>query len=305
VCLSGAARECLPVGGLELAEHASAPDRIAVSAAGQFSWISACNMQPVKVELNRLHNASTVAGSMKLTAYRPVGMLSALFHTDRLVRRFMESDAAPRSVRTGSRQRLLDAAISLVREKGYAATSVDQVCERAGVTKGAFFHHFKSKDALAIAAASCWSEGSNAVFASAPYNAHGDPLDRLLGYLEFRKAMLVRELREITCFAGTMVQEVYATHPDLARACEASIDSTAAMIVKDIEAAMKQHRIRAPWTATSLALHTQAVLQGAIILAKAKGGVDVAIDSIDHLSRYIELLFKRSKTSVRRAATSG
>jgi hypothetical protein len=36
VCLSGAAREWLPVGGLELAEHASAPDRIAVSAAGQF-----------------------------------------------------------------------------------------------------------------------------------------------------------------------------------------------------------------------------------------------------------------------------
>jgi len=217
----------------------------------------------------------------------------------------MESDAAARSVRTGSRQKLLDAAISLVREKGYAATSVDQVCERAGVTKGAFFHYFKSKDALALASAKYWSELSNAGFASAPYQAHGDPLDRVLGYLEFRKAMLVRELREITCFAGTMVQEVYASHPDLARACEASIDSTAAVIEKDIEAAMKQHRIRAQWTAGSLALHTQAVLQGAIILAKAKGGVGVAIESIDHLRRYIELLFKRSETRVRRAATSG
>ena len=217
----------------------------------------------------------------------------------------IESDAAPRSVRAGSRQKLLDAAISLVREKGYAATSVDQVCERAGVTKGALFHHFKSKDALAHAAASRWSEGSDAVFASAPYQAHADPLDRFLGYLEFRKAMLARELQEITCFAGTMVQEVYASHPDLARACEASIDSNAAMIEKDIEAAMKQHRIRAQWTAASLALHTQAVLQGAIILAKGKGGVDVAIDSIDHLRRYIELLFQRSKTNVRRATTSG
>src|SRR5215472_6905054 len=217
----------------------------------------------------------------------------------------MASDAAPRPVRTGSRQKLLDAAISLVREKGYAATSVDQVCERAGVTKGAFFHHFKSKDALALASAKYWSEFSNAGFAAAPYQAHGDPLDRVLGYLEFRKAMLARELREIACFAGTMVQEVYASHPDLARACEASIDSTAAVIEKDIEAPMKQHRIRAQWTAGSLALHTQAVLQGAIILAKAKGGVGVAIESIDHLRRYIELLFKRSETRVRRAATSG
>jgi TetR/AcrR family transcriptional regulator, transcriptional repressor for nem operon len=58
---------------------------------------------------------------------------------------------------------------------------------------------------------------------------------------------------------------------------------------------MKRHRIRARWTAASLALHTQAVLQGAIILAKAKGGAAVAIESIEHLRRYIELLFKKEK----------
>jgi len=59
---------------------------------------------------------------------------------------------------------------------------------------------------------------------------------------------------------------------------------------------MKRYRIRAPWTAESLALHTQAVLQGAFILAKAKakakGGAAIAAASIDHLHRYIELLFQ-------------
>ena len=207
---------------------------------------------------------------------------------------------APRSVQSESRQKLLNAAVSLVREKGYAATSVDQVCERANLTKGAFFHHFKSKDALAVASASYWSECSKAVFASAPYHAHGDPLDRVLGYLEFRKAMLGGELREITCLAGTMVQEVYTSHPDIARACEATICDHAAEIEKDIQAAMRQHRVRAQWTAASLALHMQVVVQGAIILAKAKGGVDVAIESIDHLQRYVELLFRKER---RRGAT--
>jgi TetR/AcrR family transcriptional repressor of nem operon len=43
-----------------------------------------------------------------------------------------------------------------------------------------------------------------------------------------------------------------------------------------------------------LALHTQAVLQGAFILAKATGGAGVAADSIDHLTRYVRLLFGRS-----------
>jgi TetR/AcrR family transcriptional repressor of nem operon len=210
----------------------------------------------------------------------------------------VEPQATPRSVKSESRQKLLSAAISLVREKGYSATTVDQMCERAGVTKGAFFHHFKSKDALALASANYWSECSCAVFASAPYHAHGDPLDRVLGYLEFRKAMLATtDIREISCFAGTMIQEVYATHPDLARASEATISDHAADIEEDIAAAMKEHRIRARWTAASLALHTQAVLQGSIILAKAKGGTEVAIESINHLRRYIELLFGRDRRS--------
>jgi len=207
---------------------------------------------------------------------------------------FVRSHAAPRSVQSDSRQKLVNAAVSLVREKGYAATSVDQVCERAGLTKGAFFHHFKSKDALAVASAGYWSECSQAVFASAPYHAHADPLDRVLGYLEFRKVMLAGGVQESTCLAGTMVQEVYTSHPDIARACEATIYDQAAEIEKDIEAAMKQHRIRAQWTAASLALHMQAVVQGAIILAKAKGGVDVAIETIDHLRRYVELLFGKA-----------
>jgi hypothetical protein len=53
--------------------------------------------------------------------------------------------------KTGARHKLLDAAVLRIRRNGYAATTVDQLCADAGVTKGAFFLHFKSKDALAIA----------------------------------------------------------------------------------------------------------------------------------------------------------
>lgn len=200
---------------------------------------------------------------------------------------------------TGSRQKLLDASLALIRERGYAATSVGDLCEAAGVTKGAFFHHFTSKDALAIESAKYWSESTGAFFASAPYHSHSDPLQRVLSYLDFRKALLAGTLPEITCLAGTMVQEVYQSHPDIARACEASICDHAANIEQDIAAAMKRYRIRASWTPQSLALHTQVILQGAFILAKAKGGTEVAIDSIDHLRRYIELLFKEGRRKVR------
>ncbi|MDF1606289.1 TetR/AcrR family transcriptional regulator [Nocardioides sp. YIM 152315] len=50
-----------------------------------------------------------------------------------------------------NRARILDAAEQLVIDHGYAATSVDRVLEAAGTSKGAFFHHFDSKLALARA----------------------------------------------------------------------------------------------------------------------------------------------------------
>jgi TetR/AcrR family transcriptional repressor of nem operon len=89
-----------------------------------------------------------------------------------------------------------------------------------------------------------------------------------------------------------MVQEAYATHSEIRKACEASIFGHAATLEADIAAAMRRYKIRATWTAESLALHTQAVLQGAFILAKAKGAAQIAAESVDHLQRYIELLFK-------------
>ncbi len=190
-----------------------------------------------------------------------------------------------------ARQALLDAAFSLIRAKGYAATTVDDLCAAAGVTKGAFFHHFKNKGAMAVAAAAHWSEVTGALFESAPYHEHNDPLERVFGYLAFRKAILKGELAEFTCLVGTMVQETYKTNPKIRAACETSITGHAEKLEADIAEAMKRHRIRGAWTAKSLALHTQAVLQGAFILAKARGGPAVAAESIDHLRRYIELLF--------------
>jgi TetR/AcrR family transcriptional regulator, transcriptional repressor for nem operon len=191
-----------------------------------------------------------------------------------------------------ARQKLLDAALALIREKGYASTTLDELCAKAHVAKGSFFHHFKDKEAIAVAAADYWSERTGAFFEAAPYHLHKDPLDRVLGYIDFRKSILKGELAEFTCLVGTMVQEIYASNPAIRGACDASISGHAAKVEADIAEAMRLHGVSASWSAKSLALHTQAVLQGAFILAKAKGGAEIAAASVDHLRRYIELLFQ-------------
>ena len=135
-----------------------------------------------------------------------------------------------------SKTKLLQAAIRVIRVKGYTATRVEDVCEAAGLTKGSFFHHFDSKDELALAAADYWIEGTEAQFGSASYHQLADPLERLLAYVAFRKTLLTGELADFTCLAGTMVQEVYDTHPAIREACNRSISGHAATLLADIEA---------------------------------------------------------------------
>lgn len=200
----------------------------------------------------------------------------------------------PPEPRHETKAKLLNAALSVIRTKGYAAARVEDVCKAAGVTKGGFFHHFKGKEDLAVSAANYWAEITGQFFEAAPYHHHADPLDRFLGYIDFRKEILRGEIPEFTCLVGTMVQEAYATNPAIRDACDASISGHAAVIEKDIAEAKRLYAPNAPWTPESLALHTQAVIQGAFILAKAKQGPEIAADTIDHLRRYVELLFKRS-----------
>ena len=206
----------------------------------------------------------------------------------------MQTNRTFRPVPVGAKAKLLEAATTLIRTKGFAGTSVDDLCTAAGVTKGAFFHHFASKESLGVAAADFWSETTGAFFREAPYNWHEDPLDRVLGYIDFRSELIKGPVEGFTCVAGTMVQECFHTSPAIRDACDASISGNAAMLEADIAKAIARYDVK-DVSAKSLALHIQAVLQGGFILAKAKGSADIARETVTHLKRYFEMLFKRAR----------
>jgi TetR/AcrR family transcriptional regulator, transcriptional repressor for nem operon len=203
--------------------------------------------------------------------------------------------APPEEVRTRrngtARTGLLEAAVALIRAKGLTATTVDDLCAAAGVTKGAFFHHFDTKEHLAVAAAEHWSETTGGLFASASYHDKADPVDRVLGYIDLRAALITGTPAEFSCLAGTMTQEAFESSPAVRDACAASIFGHAATLEADLAAAIDAHPPALKVNAASLARHTQAVLQGAFILGKAANDPAVVLDSIEHLRRYIQLLF--------------
>ncbi|WKD49681.1 TetR/AcrR family transcriptional regulator [Microbulbifer spongiae] len=155
--------------------------------------------------------------------------------------------------RGNAKARLLEAARDVVRQQGYSGTTVDEPCEAAGVTKGAFFHHCKNSEALGVAAAEFWADTTSAMLEAAPYHELDDPFERILAHLDFHRSLIEGDLAEWTCLVGTMTQEIYQAPPAIRNACADSIFGHAETLEPDIQA---------------------------------------ALESNDHLRRYIELLFR-------------
>lgn len=198
-----------------------------------------------------------------------------------------------------TRTKLLDAARDVIRAQGYAATSVDDICAAAGVSKGSFFHHFESKEQLGIAAIAQFGAMATALFGSAPYSTLADPRDRVLGYVDFRISLIEGEIAQYTCLIGTTVQEVYATHPELRKACDAGLSVHIAELTRDLEAAKRQYAPDAEWSPECVGTFMQAVLQGAFIFAKAQQSPEVAVACLRHLRRYLETLLEFSSSKVK------
>lgn len=204
----------------------------------------------------------------------------------------MTAISFPSPRRGDARSALLDAAHTLVRRKGWSATSVDEICAKAGVTKGAFFYHFVSKEALGVAAAERWTaRAQHLIFELPDYLKIEDPRDRVLGHIDFRLAMIAGPAEDYSCFVGSMVQEAFATSDAVRAAGDASITAYSKRLAEDIQQAIDRYGAPAGVSALGLAYHVQAVLQGAFVLAKAKGDPAYPRETIGHLKRYLRLIF--------------
>jgi TetR/AcrR family transcriptional repressor of nem operon len=193
------------------------------------------------------------------------------------------------------KERLVDAGTELVRRNGYVATTVDEICAEAGVTKGAFFHHFPNKEALAKSCLRAWGEGIAAMEAAAPFRSAADPVARALGCMDFYIDLFRGSKLRMSCLAGTTVQEVAETHPALRDAANACFTGAAGRFKALLDDAARSRRKRLD--TASLARLWIATLQGSIILGKASRDDAVIAESLGHVRRYVATLLgaKRSR----------
>lgn len=166
-----------------------------------------------------------------------------------------------------SRARILDAARDSILSRGFAAMTVDAVCQSAGITKGGFFYHFESKDKLGEAAlAKFWGDAEERQ-AKAPFNQASDPIRFLEGYLDYAiESYQDPELRK-GCMLAIFTMELAECNEQLFKAAAKHFANWRASLLQMFERAAahsEQHIDAHAWS--DLYIST---LEGALLLAKS------------------------------------
>jgi TetR/AcrR family transcriptional repressor of nem operon len=196
-----------------------------------------------------------------------------------------------------AKAKLLDAGRQLMLRRGYTATSVDEVCAQAGVTKGSFFHHFPSKEEFGKALLDHHWTMMQEQLASAPFNTLEDPLARLNGYLDLFVHVAHDPDIEKSCLFGNLAQEVAPTNDALRRECAGGFARWGEQIAADLSEAKRRYAPRARFDPVSIAQYFIAIYEGSLVMAKAKGDARVLADNVEHFRRYVHALLKKGGTN--------
>lgn len=197
---------------------------------------------------------------------------------------------------TATRERILDAAESLVLEHGFAGTSIDQLLARAGITKGAFFYHFDSKARLARALLERYVARDERLLEELMGRAESLSRDPLQQYLIF-VGLLEERLRGLQaphpgCLVGSYMYQLEAFDPDTRQAVVGSFETWRRVLGDKLEAARARKEPTIPVSTAELVENLLSLFEGSIILSRMYARPAVLAEQTRQHRNYVELLFR-------------
>jgi TetR/AcrR family transcriptional repressor of nem operon len=195
--------------------------------------------------------------------------------------------------RSPTKEKLLETAQRLMLAKGFAATSLGDICEEAKLTKGSFFHYFKSKEQLGKEVLERFCRMMRERLKQAPFQAKRDPIDRLDGMLEFMIQMSKEPIAKQGCLLGSFSQELTQTHPEIRQCCAGQFQQWTEDFKRELDAVKSLYAPKTAIDTESLAQHYIAIVEGSLILAKAQQETSVVAENLRHFKRYLHSLFRQ------------
>lgn len=186
-----------------------------------------------------------------------------------------------------TRTRLLDVAFAEIYTHGYQGLRVDALLEKAGLTKGAFYHHFPSKQALGLAVIDEVLAGMADLIWGQHLLQHDDPIEGIEASVAFALGMLGERCTTLGCPINNLAQEMSG----LDEAFRERLDGVFRGIIANIATALKRGQkrglVRSDLDAEAAATFILASVEGAIGLAKSARSGAVLDTAMSEARRYL------------------
>lgn len=195
-----------------------------------------------------------------------------------------------------TRSKLIEATGSLITKRGFNATTVDDICAEAGVTKGSFFHHFKNKDEIGEAVVRAWGEFGRVTYAKASARP-GGPLEEIHAIFEIMEG-LTRQFAPCVCAVGMMSQEMAVEHPGLRAACARELDMWTENMRSRLKAAKEQFATTTDFDPDEVAWFLNSIWQGSMLIAKTRQEQEMIRTNLKLARKYVDGLFAHPQQAV-------
>lgn len=197
-----------------------------------------------------------------------------------------------------TRTRILDVSQALILEHGYSGVSVDKIIQSVGLTKGAFFHHFKSKSDLARQLIRRFADEGVDLFQASLTRARklsDDPLQQFLILIGLYEE-LFEGLREPYpgCLFASYVYELQQFDEDIKPIINTEFLLSRRELTALIERIDQKYPPRLPVNRTALADMFMSTFEGAFILSKSLNEPDVTVEQLRLFKTMVEALFRRN-----------
>jgi TetR/AcrR family transcriptional repressor of nem operon len=192
------------------------------------------------------------------------------------------------------RERILDAASQLIMDEGFSATSVDAVLAAAGASKGAFFHHFPSKDELGRAVVARYAADDIALverLLGEAEDAVSDPADQYVHFLRAYEAVANRlPLDETGCLFASFVYDRLPADGATRNVIAEATDTWRTLVRGKVEQALAARPPVVEVDAASLADQLFVAYEGGLVMARITGEQGLLSTQLAQYRHYVELL---------------
>jgi TetR/AcrR family transcriptional regulator, transcriptional repressor for nem operon len=169
-----------------------------------------------------------------------------------------------------SKEKLVRAARNLMLAQGYPITSVDDIIEAAGVSKGSFYHYFDSKEELALTAMHEFLADGAALMMDGPFRDIADPRKRAIAFLKHIENVAMR-LWDHGCLLVMFSVELAGTSPKVREETSAVLLDLIDRVGAILRPLTKEGGGNMPMTASAMANMYMAIIDGSLVYARATG----------------------------------